>query len=298
MSTAYVSGVAALVASVYPSFTALQIVQRIDSTVKILPSLEGKTITGGMVDAYNAVTGDTPTVWTPPPPVAGIPALVPGEQTRAEVEAVILASDEFFAVHGSTPIGFVAGLYEDAFDRLPSLDELGNYVNVYNSGHFTRYQMALALLNMPEAKVTEVAQWFQVDLGRTTPIAVLKVDLGVEAWANLLVNGAGDNAVQAAIMSSAEFLDGHGASPVPVVEGYYVDLTGRTADATGLAGWSELLWQGEVPFNVAYAFMAEPEVSETLVATWFLEFLGRPQTLAQLKADPGVDSLAADIGSF
>ncbi len=298
MSTAYVSGVAALVASVYPSFTALQIVQRIDSTVKILPSLEGKTITGGMVDAYNAVTGDTPTVWTPPTPVAGIPALVPGEQTQVEVESVVLGSDEFFAVHGSTPIGFVAGLYEAAFDRLPSLDELGNYVNVYNSDQFTRYQMALALLNSPEAKVTEVAHWYQVDLGRTTPIAVLKDDPGVEAWANLLVNGAGDNAVQAAIMASAEYLDGHGASPVPVVEGYYVDLTGRAADATGLAGWAKLLWQGEVPFNVAYTFIAEPEVSETLVATWFLEFLGRPQTLAQLKADPGVDSLAADLGSF
>ncbi len=175
MSAAYVSGVAALVAGVNPSFSAAQIVQRIDSTVKILPSLLGKTISGGMVDAYNAVTGSTATLWTLPAPVAGIPALVPGQQTQAQVRSVVLASDEYFADHGSSAIGFVAGLYESIDDRLPSLTELANYVNIYNSGQTTRYLMALNLLNQPEAKQVEVAHWYQVDLGRTTSIGLLEV---------------------------------------------------------------------------------------------------------------------------
>lgn len=298
MSAAYVSGVAALVASVDPAFSAVQIVQRIDSTVKILPSLEGTTITGGMVDAYNAVTGDTPTVWTPPAPVAGIPTLVFGQQTEAQVESVVLASDEFFADHGSTAIGFVAGLYEAAFDRLPTLAELANYVNVYNTSGATRYQMAIALLSFPEAKLTEVARWYQTDLNETASIAVLKQDPGVEYFANLLVEGEGDNEVQAAILSSPQFINAHGSAPNPVIDGYYIDLTGRIADPSGLASWAALLYQGDTPYNVAYAFLDATEVAETLVATWFLEFLGRPETLAQLKADPGLDALAGDLGPF
>jgi thermitase len=295
MSTAYVTGVAALVASVDPSFTAVQIVQRIDSTVKILPSLEGKTISGGMVDAYNAITGTTPTIWSPPATGAGIPSFAPGQATQTELHAVILASDEFFSEYGSTPTGFVAGLYQAAFDRLPSLSELANYLSVYDSGTYTRYQMALALLEFPEAKTTEVAQWYQTDLNRTASIAVLKTDPGVEGWANLLLEGISDNTVQAEIMSSVEYFEGHGAAPDPNVEGYFEDLTGRIATASELSAWSSLIAEGDSLFNVVYFFLTSPEVSDTLVATWFLFDLGRQETLAELKADPGLQALAAEM---
>ncbi len=127
-------------------------------------------------------------------------------------------------------------------------------------------------------------------------MACSKFDPGVDYWANLLLAGVSDNTVQASILSSPEFINGHGSSPNGVVQGYYVDLTGRFADPGGLTAWSNLLLAGASPFNVAYAFLASPEVSATLVSLWFLQDLGRPQTLAQLKADPGLDSLAADIG--
>jgi subtilisin family serine protease len=55
MATPYVSGVVALVASLYPSDTAAQLVQQVLSTTKPLASLAGKTSTGGMVDAARAV---------------------------------------------------------------------------------------------------------------------------------------------------------------------------------------------------------------------------------------------------
>jgi thermitase len=297
MSTAYVSGVAALVATVDPTFSAAQIVQRIDSTVKILPSLEGTTISGGMVDAYNAVTGDTPT-FVAPAPVAGIPVLVPGEQSQTQLHAVVLASDEFFAAQGSTEIGFIAGLYEAIDARLPSYNEIGLYEQVYNSGTTTRFLMALNLLDSAEAKETEVARWYQTDLGRTTPLAFLKVDTGVQNWANLLLEGDGDNAVQAAILASPEYLYDHGSSPDPVVQGYYVLLTGRYADPGGLNYWANQLYAGAAPYNVVDSFLGTAEVADTLVATWFIEDLGRTGSIASLKANPGLDALAADLGSF
>jgi subtilisin family serine protease len=55
MATPYVSGVVALVAALNPSDTAAQLVQQVLSTTKPLPSLAGKTTTGGIVDAARAV---------------------------------------------------------------------------------------------------------------------------------------------------------------------------------------------------------------------------------------------------
>ncbi|WP_435009444.1 S8 family serine peptidase [Tundrisphaera lichenicola] len=56
----YVSGVAALVAAQHPEYSAEQIVQRIVTTTKPLDSLAGKTISGGMVDAYLALKAGLP----------------------------------------------------------------------------------------------------------------------------------------------------------------------------------------------------------------------------------------------
>jgi subtilisin family serine protease len=298
MSAAYVSGVAALVSGLNPSFTAAEIVARIDSTTKPLPSLTGKTITGGMVDAYNAVTDTTTNNLGSTTPVSGIPNFATGQATVVQIHSAILASDEFFQVNGGTAAGFVTGLYESLLDRTPDPAGLQQWVGLYNSGTATRYQIALEIASSPEARDTEVARWYQTDLGRTESIASLKEDPGVQGWANLLVNGAGDNTVQATIMSSLEYLIGHGGSPVPVVEGYYTDLTDRSADASGLSYWSGLLYQGLAPFEVLRSFQSAPEVEDTLVCSWFINDLDRNETIAQLKEDPGVEAWAAALGNF
>jgi subtilisin family serine protease len=56
MSAPYVSGVISLVVGLHPELTAQQLVQRILDTTKPLVHLKGKVITGGMVDAANAVS--------------------------------------------------------------------------------------------------------------------------------------------------------------------------------------------------------------------------------------------------
>lgn len=52
----HVTGIAALVLSQYPQLSALQVKARILNSVKTLDSLQGKTVSGGMVDAYAALT--------------------------------------------------------------------------------------------------------------------------------------------------------------------------------------------------------------------------------------------------
>lgn len=56
MATPHVSGVAALLAAHEPNLTALEIKERLLNTVVPLASLKKKTITGGMVNAYYALT--------------------------------------------------------------------------------------------------------------------------------------------------------------------------------------------------------------------------------------------------
>lgn len=68
MATPHVSGVAALVASHEPNLTGLEIKQRLISTTTTLASLRGKTSTGGLLNAYNALT-NTQTPADPNDPV-------------------------------------------------------------------------------------------------------------------------------------------------------------------------------------------------------------------------------------
>jgi thermitase len=55
MATPYVTGVVSLVAGMHPDWTAEQLVQQVLTTTKPLPSLAGKTLSGGIVDAAQAV---------------------------------------------------------------------------------------------------------------------------------------------------------------------------------------------------------------------------------------------------
>jgi subtilisin family serine protease len=298
MSTAYVSGVAALVSGLNPTFTAAQIVQRIDSTVKPLPSLSGTTISGGMVDAYNAVTATSTSSVAATAPASGIPTFGAGQATQIQVHSAILASDEFFNENGGTGSGFINGLYEGLLDRPVDSSGLQYWLADYNSGSYTRYQIALAIAGSTEARLVEVAGWYQQDLGRTATIAALETDPGVAYWAGLLVSGYGDNTVQATIMSSPEYLIAQGGSPDPVVQGYYTDLLDRSADPAGDSYWAGLLYEGLAPYTVLRTFQGAEEVEQTLVASWFISDLGRPDTIAGLKDDAGVDGFAADLGNF
>ena len=56
MATPHVAGVAALVWSHEPQMTAIELKQRLLATVRPIASMHGKTTSGGIVNAYNALT--------------------------------------------------------------------------------------------------------------------------------------------------------------------------------------------------------------------------------------------------
>lgn len=59
MATPHVSGVAALIKAAYPDATAAQIKARLMNTADPVAALAGKTVTGGRLNAYNALENDS-----------------------------------------------------------------------------------------------------------------------------------------------------------------------------------------------------------------------------------------------
>jgi subtilisin family serine protease len=60
MATPHVSGVAALVWAEYPDLTAAEVKEILLETTDPIPALEGLTVSGGRLNAYNALIGDVP----------------------------------------------------------------------------------------------------------------------------------------------------------------------------------------------------------------------------------------------
>lgn len=305
MAAPFVSGAAALLVGLHPNWSAPQVVQRILSTTTPLPSLAGKTISGGILNVAAAlgVSSDGSTYSPPPPPnltssaaaasstapapPSGIVPLAAGA-TGDDVVADLLASDEFWNQNGGNAQGFVNGVYQALLGRSP--DPAGAaYWNALLLNGSTRLAIVQAIQAGPEAKWTKIAREFQTDLNRPGSLAYLKTDPGVQALAGLLAQGYRDDDVRALILSSPEFAGRFAYDPGLIVSAWYQDLLGRGASPAEVAGWVSALQSGGVSMLQAVsAIQASPEARATKVALWFQQDLGRRSSLAALKTDPGV----------
>ena len=83
MSTAYVSGLAALIWSVEPDLTAREVKERILSRGDALPALSGKVLSGKRVNAYNSLTTSTEVIEEATTTPVEIPPPPPPEQPQS-----------------------------------------------------------------------------------------------------------------------------------------------------------------------------------------------------------------------
>lgn len=109
MATPHVVGVAALVAAEHPSWTGAEIRDRILGTTRHVAALDGKTWTGGVVDA-GAALSTVPTVLPPPPLTPTIDLEAASDTGQSPTDHVTRASSLAFDVTFSRPVtGFTAG---------------------------------------------------------------------------------------------------------------------------------------------------------------------------------------------
>jgi hypothetical protein len=105
---------------------------------------------------------------------------------------------------------------------------------------------------------------------------------GLNYWIGRLQSNLTDEQLEAALLSSAEYinsnggLDGSGHAGSAWVVAMYRDLLGRNADPGGLSYWTGQLNQGISPFSIAIGFAASLERETTRINSDYLLYLDRP----------------------
>jgi hypothetical protein len=117
--------------------------------------------------------------------------------TIEQVDEAIVSSPEYFALHGSTNAGFLAGLYQDVLNRAPDAAGLFAFTQALQGG-LSRAAVATVFFTSLEYRTDLVASDYLTDLGRPADPA------GAAGFVLALESGATDQAVVAAILGSPE----------------------------------------------------------------------------------------------
>ncbi len=169
---------------------------------------------------------------------------------------------------------FVQALYNDALGRSGTLAELDGWLAIPNVNQAV---IVNGILRSREALGRVVDGYYLQYLGRQS-------DAGREGWINLLQSGVSAENVQAAFLSSPEFL---GHIDTDYVQALYRLTLGRTGAAAELAGWYTVLPQLGLQ-GVAAAFTNSAEHRSQVVAGDFLTLLHRPASAAELSSLTGL----------
>ncbi len=127
----FVTGVVALVQSEFPSLSAQQVVQLVVRNTKPLASLSGKTISGGMVDAYNALLAGFPS-----PTASASPSIVTGTTTALSVSDSYGAGDSDLTYTWSVT-NMPSGVSAPSFSINGTSSAKSTTATFYASGNYT-----------------------------------------------------------------------------------------------------------------------------------------------------------------
>jgi uncharacterized protein GlcG (DUF336 family) len=155
---------------------------------------------------------------------AGFVAFLAGGNPNESAEAMIAGSDEYFQHAGGTTNGFLDALYQDALGRHVDQSGLDSWTPLLNSG-VSRFQVALAIFNSPEAQGFLVSGYYQTFLHRTPG------PNEVNGWVSVLQHGAHDQDVLAGILSSDEYAPG-ASEDIFLAQSEVQDLLNRASAAS------------------------------------------------------------------
>ena len=115
-----------------------------------------------------------------------------------DVQAGFISSDEFYARHGSTPHGWVTGLYQTVLHRAPADAEVQWWLSRMASG-MSRRDVARGFLFSTEHLIAVVDAYYVDLLGR-------HIDpTGTATWVGLIQRGHRDEEIVAGIVASEEY---------------------------------------------------------------------------------------------
>jgi uncharacterized protein (TIGR03118 family) len=129
--------------------------------------------------------------------------------TLETVAAAIASSPEYFGQAGSTNLGFLSALYQDALGRSPDPAGQPFFLARLQQGA-TRFQVATVIFSSNEFRTNLIESYYQNLLGRGAP--------GSDSafWVGVLQRGVRDESVVANFLSSDEFVS---KFPQPLTRG-------------------------------------------------------------------------------
>ena len=275
MATPFVTGTVALLASAFPGMSASQLVSRVLATVKPMASLKGLTITGGVVDPYDALTDQL---------TAAQSSGGSGTSRFSAVESNVLTSDPFYASVGGTPDTYVEAIIPALVGRPADPATLAIYAGWLSAG-MSRTALVQLIQGTPEAQRTRVIRWYNDDLGWSLDINQAKSNPGVIFWADALASGQSDAAVLEGVLGSI------GGSDTAFINGVSQALLGTSAPASVLAQYSLLLQTGSSRLDIIGDYLALPAVRIRAVAQLYQDELGWTTPLATLENNPVIVAL-------
>jgi hypothetical protein len=133
----------------------------------------------------------------------------------------------------------------------------------------TRFDVASAIVNSPEHFADFITGEYAQFLRRAPDPGGLNFFLGQ------MEQGMSPEAVEAAFVSSPEYILDHGNNMGTWLSGLYNDLLGRTPDVSGFNHWMSRLAAGETPFQIATEFAHSLERQSIVISQDYATFLGR-----------------------
>jgi hypothetical protein len=157
-------------------------------------------------------------------------------------------------------------------------------------------EVARHITHSPEFLTNQVTETYQHFLKRVPEAS------GRDFWVQALESGMTDAQLEAAFISSPEYLAGHGGGGSAWIEAIYQDLCGRTPDQQGRDFWLQSLNGGASRLEVGFGIASSTERAAKRIDQAYEQLLGRAPTpaeemswLGQVPQGPGDADLMAGI---
>jgi hypothetical protein len=174
---------------------------------------------------------------------------------------------------------YVAQIYHDLLHRQADAGGMVSFGNALMQGRLSPAQIAAIIEGSKEYR-SDVVQ------GLYAQLLLRAVDSGgLQGWLNFLANGGTDEQVEAAILSSTEYLRKRGGgSTAGFLAAVYQDVLGRPIDSAGAAAWSQQMQHGMTRNQVAAAILGAREALHDRVQSWYSLYLHRSADSGGLSA--------------
>ncbi len=212
---------------------------------------------------------------------------VPGAVTRVSVTGLVNGTGYTFDVVATSAAGtgptsarsavvtpgtqleqYIERVYSDLFNRMPDPQGLATWMSALQSGT-PRAAVSDAITNSAEYRARLIAGSYQRYLDRQPDAG------GMATWLGVLNRGWTLSQMEAGFVGSPEYYARAGSTDSGWVASLYADVLDRSAAASEVAGWTQLLRNGASRRDVAMGFLLSTEHLATVVNEHYQHLLGR-----------------------